>query len=103
MYNVVVASHSTTFIPSFVKINQVVKNLKKGKHTHTHTHTHHSILKRERVYFFLSLKNKVPYRTEHLAKWQPKHLGYYTGREWSFEIYFVPIGISLKLLLVVLL
>lgn len=34
--NVVVASYST-FIPRFVKIDQVVQNFKKGTHTHTHT------------------------------------------------------------------
>ena len=40
MYNVVVASYSTTFIPSFVKIDQVVQGLKTGTHTRTHTYIH---------------------------------------------------------------
>jgi hypothetical protein len=33
MYIVVAASYSTNFIRSFVKIGQVVQNLKKGTHT----------------------------------------------------------------------
>ena len=47
MYNVVVVSYSTTFIPSFVKTDQVVQNLEKGARAHTHT-----ICSQERTYFF---------------------------------------------------
>jgi hypothetical protein len=37
MHEVGVASHGITFVPSFVKIGQGVKQFE-GTHTHTHTH-----------------------------------------------------------------
>lgn len=89
-----VASYSTTFIPSFVNIDQMVQNLKRV------THARHSILKSTLPSYY-----KVPYRTDliSLNGKEMKHLGYYKGREWSFKICFAPSGISLKLVLVIVL
>jgi hypothetical protein len=71
IYNIVMVSYSTTFIPSFVKIDQMVQNLKKG--------THARAIVFSKAYLPLTIRNKVPYRTEltSINGTERKHLGYY--------------------------
>jgi len=44
MYRVGVASSGITFIPNFVKVEQLVLKLKMDTHTHTHTNTNSMVI-----------------------------------------------------------